>query len=118
MDGSTVDEAQVAADIWEASKPHAPTKLLAWLYRNNLPFPETREPAVAPGLQDVLALGLTVERYGHYYFRFRCPKCRTSVFQPATQLGISDITYFAQVHDCAGRAARNAESVFPESLGD
>lgn len=116
-----MDEAKIAAQIWEDSKPHAPATFLAFCARHNLPFPYTGLPAVAPGLLEFLAAsGWEVERYGYEYLRFRCPVCRTSIFEPATRLGIDHIRTIAQrIHPagCSSRAALNRETIWPDSLG-
>lgn len=116
-----MDDAQVARKIWRESKPHAPAALLAYLARNDLPFPATGLPAVAPGLKQIIAIcGWTVERYGYEYLHFRCPACRSSMYEPCTARGMGHARHVARNHQpecCAQRAAMNQESIFPDSLG-
>jgi hypothetical protein len=115
-----MDEAQIAAQIWAESQPHAPAALLAYLYQVNLPFPYTGRPAVAPGLPDILAFtGWAVERYGYEYLHFRCPVCRTNIFEPVTGIGMGHARRAARWHvtACPIRAAWNEETIWPDSLG-
>lgn len=117
----------VARDIWEASKPHAPAALLAYLARENLPFPSTGVPMAAPGLDQIIAIsGWTVARYGPEYLLFRCPECRTSMYQPASQTGMTHALRVARKHKvpkrgtgpicCDQRAALDQETIWPDSL--
>lgn len=116
-----MDDAQVASIIWAQSQPHAPCALLAYLARNNLPFPFTGRPAVAPGLRNILAFtGWAVERYGYEYLHFRCPVCRTNIFEPVTGIGMAHAMRAAKrwhVSACPVRASWNRETIWPDSLG-
>lgn len=118
MDGSAVSDAQVAADIWQAAQPHAPSSMLAYLDRMNLPFPETGLPAAANGLQDITASGWIAQRWGYEYFRYTCPQCNTHVFEPATRLGMVHIeNYIENIHPgtCHDRM-QLGESTWPDSM--
>lgn len=129
MDGSSVSDAQVAADIWRSSQPNAPTAYLAFLHRNNLPFPVTGIPATAPNLNQIVSIckpSLQVQRYGFEYFQVRCPRCKTMFFVPATEWGMRNLTAIANTHQsllhgrtvtiCDQRLALNKETTWPDSL--
>lgn len=110
----------VAQEIWESSKPHAPAALLAYLARENLPFPSTGVPAEVPGLREFTeASGWTAERYGYEYLHFRCPRCKTNIFQPASVLGIAHMRRLERRWHpavCPGRAALDQETIWPDAL--
>ena len=113
-----MDEARIAAEIWEISQPHAPSAMLSYLHRANLPFPSTGLPVRAPGIREITDSGWIAERWGYEYIRFTCPECNTSVFEPATQMGMAHIgNYVSHIHSgcCADRSLLG-ESTWPDSL--
>ena len=129
MDGSAVNEAQLAAQIWEDAQPYAPPGVIAFWVRNNIPLPDVQTPITAPDIPKILQICTPpwiAQRYGFGYLQFTCPRCKMSVYTQANDWGMNNVRAIAARHQSNDHPARKqsfcdqrkgmGENIWPDSL--